>query len=111
MPYDRSDDQYQSVVNVNWIKGRHNIRAGTDIYYQALNHTQPEISGGTSYGARGGFRFGSGPTQIQGGPPGNQYNAFASFLLGVPNQIGRLKLVGPYTTPPRLYHLPIPNHA
>jgi hypothetical protein len=98
MPYYRSDDQYQSVANVNWIKGRHNIRAGTDIYYQALNHTQPEISGGTSYGARGGFRFGSGPTQIQGGPSGNQYNAFASFLLGVPNQIGRLKLVEPYTT-------------
>jgi hypothetical protein len=98
MPYYRSDDQYQSVMNVNWIKARHNIRFGSDIYYQALNHTQPEISGGTSYGARGGFRFGSGPTQILGGPAGNQYNAFASFLLGVPNQIGRLKLVEPYTT-------------
>src|SRR5207237_465 len=79
-------------------KGRHNVRAGTDIYYQALNHTQPEISGGDSFGARGGFRFRSGPTQIQGGPGGNQYNAFASFLLGVPDQIGRLKLVEPYTT-------------
>jgi TonB dependent receptor len=83
---------------VNWIKGRHNIRFGTDIYYQALNHTQPEISGGDSFGARGGFRFQSGPTQIQGGPSGNLYNAFASFLLGVPNRIGRLKLVEPYTT-------------
>jgi len=98
MPYYRSDDQYQTVMNVNWLKGEHNVRFGTDIYYQALNHTQPEISGGTSYGARGGFRFGSGPTQIQGGPTGNQYNAFASFLLGVPNQIGRLKLAEPYTT-------------
>ena len=68
MPYYRSDDQYQAVVNVNWIKGRHNIRFGTDIYYQALNHTQPEISGGDSFGARGGFRFQAGPTQIQGGP-------------------------------------------
>ena len=98
MPYYRSDDQYQAVANVNWIKGRHNIRFGTDIYYQALNHTQPEISGGDSLGARGGFRFQSGPTQIQGGPSGNLYNAFASFLLGVPNRIGRLKLVEPYTT-------------
>ncbi len=77
MPYYRSDDQYQTVVNVNWIKGRHNVRFGTDIYYQALNHTQPEISGGDSFGARGGFRFQSGPTQIQGGPGGNLYNAFA----------------------------------
>jgi hypothetical protein len=98
MPYYRSDDQYQAVANVNWIKGRHNIRFGTDIYYQALNHTQPEISGGDSFGARGGFRFQSGPTQIPGGPSGNLYNAFASFLLGVPNRIGRLKLVEPYTT-------------
>jgi hypothetical protein len=105
MPYYRSDDQYQSVLNVNWIKGHHNIRFGSDIYFQALNHTQPEISGGTSFGARGGFRFGSGPTQIPGGPSGNQYNAFASFLLGVPNQIGRLKLVEPYTTRNRQYSL------
>jgi len=98
MPYFRSDDQYQGVMNVNWVKGGHNIRFGTDIYYQALNHTQPEISGGDSFGARGGFRYQGGPTQILGGPGGNLYNAFASFLLGVPNRIGRLKLVEPYTT-------------
>jgi hypothetical protein len=98
MPYYRSDDQYQTVANLNWIKGKHNIRAGTDIYYQALNHTQPEISGGDSFGARGGFRFQSGTTQLQGGPAGNFYNAFAAFLLGTPNRIGRLKLVEPYTT-------------
>jgi hypothetical protein len=98
MPYYRSDDQYQAVMNVSWLKGTHNVRFGTDIYYQALNHTQPEISGGDSFGARGGFRFQGGPTQIQGGPGGNLYNAFASFLLGVPNRIGRLKLVEPYTT-------------
>ena len=98
MPYYRSDDQYQIVSNLGWIKGKHNVRMGTDIYYQALNHTQPEISGGDSFGARGGFRFQGGPTQILGGPSGNMYNAFASFLLGVPNRIGRLKLVEPYTT-------------
>jgi hypothetical protein len=98
MPYYRHDDQYQAVMNINWLKGHHNIRSGTDIYYQALNHTQPEISGGTSYGARGGFRFRSGPTQIFGGPSGNQYNAFAAFLLGLPDEAGRLKLVEPYTT-------------
>jgi hypothetical protein len=98
MPYFRSDDQYQAVSNVNWLKGKHNIRFGTDIYFQALNHTQPEISGGDSFGARGGFRYQGGPTQILSGPTGNLYNAFASFLLGTPNRIGRLKLVEPYTT-------------
>jgi hypothetical protein len=66
MPYYRSDDQIQNVVNMNWIKGRHNVRFGTDIYYQAMNHTQPEFIG-TSYGARGGFDFGAGPTMLRGG--------------------------------------------
>jgi hypothetical protein len=98
MPYFVSDDQYQAVLNLNLVRGRHNIRAGTDVNYQAQNHTQPETTGGDSFGARGGFRFRSGPTQVQGGPAGNQYNAFASFLLGLPDQIGRLKLVEPYTT-------------
>ena len=65
MPYYRSDDQLQTVCNMNWTKGGHNVRFGTDIYYQALNHTQPEISGGDSFGARGGFRFQAGPTQLQ----------------------------------------------
>jgi hypothetical protein len=98
MPYYRSDDQYQTVANVTWLKGQHNVRFGTDIYYQALNHTQPEISGGDSFGARGGFRFRPGTTQILGGPVGNQYNAFGAFLLGLPDRVGRLKLVEPYTT-------------
>jgi hypothetical protein len=98
MPYYRTDDQYQTVMNINWLKGNHNVRFGTDIYYQALNHTQPEISGGTSFGARGGFRFRPGTTQVLGGPTGNQYHAFAAFLLGLPDQTGRLRLVEPYTT-------------
>ena len=105
MPYYRSDDQYQTVLNVNWLKGEHNVRFGTDIYYQALNHTQPEISGGTSFGARGGFQFRSGPTQILGGPSGNQYNAFGAFLLGLPTLDGRLRLVEPYATRMREYSL------
>ena len=103
MPYVISDDQYQTMLNVNVVKGRHNIRIGTDVNYQAQNHAQPEITGGDSFGARGGFRFRSGPTQIEGGPVGNQYNAFASFLLGLPGQIGRLKLVEPYTTRNKQY--------
>jgi len=27
----------------------------------------------------------SGATQLNGGPPGNDYNTFAAFLLGLPN--------------------------
>jgi Carboxypeptidase regulatory-like domain/TonB dependent receptor len=102
MPYLRDDDQYQTVVNVNWMKGKHNIRAGTDIYFQALNHVQPEIGG--SFGARGGFRFGTGPTQLSGGPTGNLYNAWGAFLLGLPDLLGRLNLTeAPYSTRMRSY--------
>jgi hypothetical protein len=98
MPYYRTDDQYQTVVNLNWLKGRHNLRFGTDIYFQALNHTQPELSG-TYYTARGGFQFRSNPTLIRGGPTGNNFNSWAAFLLGLPNEFGRLLEVDdPYTT-------------
>jgi hypothetical protein len=104
MPYERNDDQYQTVVNVNWTRGTHNVRFGTDIYFQAMNHVQPELSGGDNFGARGGFRYGSGPTQLNGGPSGNLYNAWGAFLLGLPDQLGRLHLsVAPYTTRQRSY--------
>jgi hypothetical protein len=104
MPYIRKDDQFQTVLNVNWTKGTHNVRAGTDIYFQGLNHTQPELSSGDNFGARGGFRFRSGPTQLPGGPSGSSFNAWAAFLLGLPDQLGRLdETVAPYTTRMRSY--------
>jgi hypothetical protein len=103
MPYYRADDQYQIVANVTWLKGRHNIRFGSDVYFTALNHTQPEIAD-DSYGARGGFAFDDGPTLLRNGPGGTFYNSFASFLLGLPNELGRLRLnVAPYTTRSRQY--------
>ena len=98
MPYYRSDDQIQTVINMNWLRGSHNLRWGTDIYYQAMNHTQPEFAG-DSMGARGGFDFGTGPTQLRGGPSGNNFNGWATYLLGLPTRVGTLKeFVAPYTT-------------
>lgn len=98
MPYYRNDDQIQTVVNLNWVKGQHNIRMGGDVYWQAMNHTQPEFAG-TSRGARGGFDFQSGPTLLRGGPGGNNFNGMATFLLGLPTTIGRVHEVdAPYTT-------------
>jgi hypothetical protein len=105
MPYYRDDDQYQTVANVNWLKGSHNLRFGTDIYFQALNHTQPELSG-TYYTARGGFQFRGNPTLLRGGPGSNQFNSWAAFLLGLPNEYGRLLEVdAPYTTRMRSYSI------
>jgi hypothetical protein len=106
MPYIRNDDQYQTVANVNWQKGTHNVRAGTDIYFQGLNHTQPELSSGDNFGARGGFRFRGGPTQLPGGASGNSFNAWGAFLLGLPDQLGRLnETVAPYSTRMQSYSL------
>jgi len=97
MPYYRADNQYQVVGNLSWLKGRHNIRFGSDTYYTALNHIQPEIAD-DSFGARGGFEFNAGPTQLRGTSASN-FQSFATFLLGLPSRVGRLRLnEAPYTT-------------
>ncbi len=99
MPYYRHDPQYQYVVNVNWIKGKHNIRFGADIYRQGLNQAQAEFASG-GYGAQGGFHFSRGMTQrCEAVDPasgncdklsgGSRYNSIAAFLLGQADQAGR----------------------
>ena len=89
MPYFRSDPQWQYVANANWTKGSHNIRFGTDYYVQHLDHNQPENPGAEG-GSSGGFRFQTGSTLLNGGPRGENPNAFASFLLGLPGRSGKI---------------------
>ena len=89
MPYYRSDPQNQFVFNANWTKGTHNIRFGTDIYLQDLDHNQPEFSGGTG-AASGEFRFRQNTTVLSGGERGNDYNAWGSWLLGLPLNAGKI---------------------
>ncbi|HVF87233.1 MAG TPA: TonB-dependent receptor [Pyrinomonadaceae bacterium] len=114
-PYYRNDDQYQYVVNFNYLRGNHSIRWGADIYQQQLNHIQPEVITGTTFGSRGGFDFGSGPTSLNvptgttapaGVVSGTQFNSLATFLLGLPTQFGKLELNEfPITTRTNLYSL------
>jgi len=97
MPYYRQDPQYQYVVNLNWVHGKHNVRFGGDIYRQGLNQTQAEwIGGGSFYGSQGGFDFGQGTTALCQDPPlcstsssTNRANSYASFLLGLPDQASK----------------------
>ncbi len=100
MPYYRHDPQYQYVVNASWSKGNHNLRFGGEVYRQGLNHTQPEFpAGGVSNGAQGGFSFAGGPTQVRGGPSSNQFNSFATFLLGMYTGGGKIfQVPDVYTT-------------
>ncbi|MBI1898036.1 MAG: carboxypeptidase regulatory-like domain-containing protein, partial [Acidobacteria bacterium] len=98
MPYFRSDPQHQYVANLNWTKGSHEIRFGFDIYFTGMNHLQPEVSGGGAHGASGGFTFGGGPTTTVGGQPANQFNNYATFLLGLPTTVGKITQI------PDMYH-------
>ena len=89
MPYYRRDPQQQVVLNGNWTKGTHEVRFGTDLYWQQLNHEQPEFTG-SSGPASGGFRFRSATTSLNGGPGTNDFNGFASLLLGTAREAGRI---------------------
>ncbi|HYO84716.1 MAG TPA: TonB-dependent receptor [Bryobacteraceae bacterium] len=108
MPYINRDPQTQYVANANWNKGSHQIRFGTDLYRQELNQTQPEFVG-APWGASGGFGFAAGQTSFrarpgQTAPNTSEYNSFASFMLGLPNNLGRLLMVpDQFTTRTNLY--------
>ena len=83
-----------NVANANWTKGSHNIRFGTDIYYQNLNHNQPEFSGSIG-GSQGRFVFNTGPTRLNntGGVADSRstdYNGWGAFLLGVAQDAGKI---------------------
>ena len=99
MPYYRHDPQSQYVVNVGWVKSKHDIRFGTDIYRQGLNQAQAEFASG-GFGAQGGFHFGRGMTQrCETVDPatgncdvlssGSRYNSMAAFLIGQADEAGR----------------------
>jgi hypothetical protein len=94
MPFLQDDPQFQYVANANWTKGSHSIRFGVDFYKQNINQTQPEFPG-ANHGAQGGFRFGQGQTRLGGSSPSpaNEYNSWASFLLGVTSNAGKIHMV------------------
>jgi len=85
-PVQRNDRVYTYVANVNWTKGAHNIRAGIDFIHHQMNHWQPEFNG---WSPRGRFNFRPGVTASSGGAAGNNYNAYAAFLLGLQAEHGK----------------------
>ncbi|QQS45583.1 MAG: TonB-dependent receptor [Acidobacteriota bacterium] len=107
MPYTRNDPQWVYVTNFNWTKGNHNIRFGFDFARQTLNHLQAEWNGGgNAEPGSGGFIHAAGPTQLcrtanaagtscSSFEPGNNFNSFATFLLGYHTNAGRTLLVEP----------------
>ena len=92
--YDFRDPQKKYSTNIIWVKGMHNLGGGFDSSLQDVNEAI------ASPGAPGGaLSFAQGPTQLAGGPSGNDFNAFASFLLGLPSTAGKTYLVPPEIQP------------
>ena len=84
-PAYRNDWSFTTSHNVRWSHGKHQISSGIDIVHHHLNHWQPELGSGP----RGEFDFNGGPTALNGGPAADQFNAFAQFLLGTPDGMGK----------------------
>ena len=81
-PYVDDNWQVQYTANATYTKGSHTFRFGGDIVRQAMN--RHELGNGS-----GQFTFGGGPTALSGGPAVNQFNTFASFLLGLPTGVSK----------------------
>ena len=89
-PQDYWDPQKNVDANLSWVKGAHNLRFGFDSDFQNSKESQWQSPSGNFISSAGGFNFAQGTTQLNGGPGGNDYNAFASFLLGYAADAGKI---------------------
>ena len=90
-PFFHNHTQHQFVINGNLILGAHDLRFGADIL-RTTNNSE-EVSPPSGTGPAGAFWFRRDTTTLRGGPAGNDFNAFAAFLLGLPREAGRGILV------------------
>ncbi|MCU1261500.1 MAG: hypothetical protein JWO80_4385 [Bryobacterales bacterium] len=89
-PQAYSDPEKNFSASINWLKGAHNVRSGFEADLQDSNEAQYQTASSSFITNAGGFHFTQGTTQIQGGPAGNDLNAFGSFLLGLPQDSGKI---------------------
>jgi len=80
------DPVFQYAGNATWVIGNHSIRLGIDVSQQHMNHK--EVSP-THFNFTGGLTSlncpsTSSPGCEEGSPPTNQFNSWADFLLGMP---------------------------
>jgi hypothetical protein len=84
-PFVFRDNEYLFAANLSWVKGSHSFRFGGAFNRFQLNHFQAF----QQYGVRGGFNFTGGLTALNGGTAPNAYNAWADFMLGLPQAMGK----------------------
>jgi len=82
-PFEFRDNQFTGDVNLSYVKGKHQFKAGFTYYHFDLNHFQPTTGGGVS-NVHGGFLFSGGMT-CAASACNNAYNNLADYLLGLPN--------------------------
>jgi hypothetical protein len=84
-PFVFKDNAFLYAANLSWVKGAHSVRIGAEFDRYQVNDYQSQ----TLYGVRGGFNFTGGLTALNGGTAPNLYNAWADFLLGSPQAMGK----------------------
>jgi len=77
MPLDRKERSFTHDTNLNWVRGKHDLRFGFNYVQHRLDHWQPEVAN-----PRGDFSFSGNITALNGGAAPNYFNTFATFLLG-----------------------------
>jgi hypothetical protein len=85
-PFWRNDQTWTNSHNLTWTHGAHEFRFGFDMIRFQLNQWQPEAG---NFGPRGLFTFDGAITGLNGGKSPNQFNAYAAFLLGLDQSVGK----------------------
>jgi outer membrane receptor protein involved in Fe transport len=81
----KNDFTYTYVANLSWAIGSHTLRFGVQMLNNRMNEYQPQ----RGFGPRSGFTFTGGVTALKGGASSTSANAFAQFLLGLPDSLGK----------------------
>ena len=85
-PFEFRDNQILGNVNLTWVKGRHQFRAGFEDDHTGINHFQPQGNATP----RGSFSFTGGSTELPTDlPTTTEYQSYADFLLGLPTTTGK----------------------
>jgi hypothetical protein len=96
-----ADPVFQYAGNATWVRGNHSIRFGIDVSQQHMNHKEVNP---TAFNFTGGLTSlycpsTSSPGCTNGSPPASEFNAWADFLLGVPqNAVNNELNVASYVT-------------
>ena len=89
-PWERGETNIDVVNNWTKIIANHTLKFGGEI-----RRVRDDLTQGQTYGPRGVFTYADGQTSLNTPGAGTSYgNDFASFLLDLPNQVGRDVNVG-----------------